>query len=347
MSLFADLQSIRDVAELEDVLSHPPPCAVEAMRAVEGDIVVLGVGGKMGPTLARMAKRASDQAGTPRRVIGVSRFSEEGLPQRLQSWGIETQRADLLDHECYADLPDAPNVMYMAGLKFGTTGNEGATWAMNTFLPGLVADRYRSSRIAVFSTGNVYGLTSVTSGGAKEDDPLCPAGEYAMSCLGRERVFDYFSRSRGIPMTFLRLCYATELRYGVLVDIGRQVYSGQTISVNMGYMNAIWQANASAMCLASLRYASSPPLALNVTGPKIFSVRRIAEEFGRLFRRPVLFEGSESPDALLANADMACRLFGCEDIDAARSLPLVAEWIERGGKNFGKPTHYDNRIGDF
>lgn len=301
----------------------------------------------MGPTLARMAKRASDQAGVSRRVIGISRFSSEGLSRRLESWGIEPHRADLLDVRSHSSLPDAPNIVYMAGLKFGTTGKEGATWAMNAFLPGLVAERYRQSRIAVFSTGNVYGLTPVAEGGAKEDDPLRPAGEYAMSCLGRERVFDYFSRDRQTPMTFLRLCYATELRYGVLVDIGRQVYSGKTVSVSMGYMNAIWQADANAMCLASLRYASSPPLALNITGPSPFSVRKIAEEFGRLFGKPVRLEGIEAPDALLANAARACKLFGCEGVDAAKSLPLVADWIARGGEDIGKPTHYDNRIGDF
>src|SRR5262252_130794 len=219
--------SIRDEAHLEELLSEPTEGLVRAMRALDGDIVVLGVAGKMGPTLARMAKRASDSAGVKRRVIGASRFSSPELEGRLAGWGIEPIRCDLLDRDALAALPDSPNVVYMAGMKFGSTGQEWRTWAMNVYLPGLVAERYRNSRIAVFSTGNVYGLSSVSRGGSSERDELNPAGEYAMSCLGRERIFEHFSRANGTKMTIIRLNYATEMRYGVLVDIAQKVYSGR------------------------------------------------------------------------------------------------------------------------
>lgn len=338
---------IRNVEELEDVLSRPTPGVVETMKALEGDVIVLGVGGKMGPTLARMAKRASDLAGVQRKVIGVSRFSTPQLAERLQSWGIETHSCDLLDRAAYAQLPDAPNIVYMAGMKFGTTGQEPRTWAMNSFLPGLVSERYAKSRIAVFSTGNVYGLTSLKTGGALEEDSPHPAGEYAMSCLGRERIFEHFSRSQGTPMSFLRLSYAVELRYGVLTDIARQVYAGETIQLGMGYVNAIWQADANAMSLQSLRHAAAPPLVVNITGSRPYSVRKVAEEFGALFDKPVRFEGSEAEDALLANAQKACRLFGEPGTESGQMFRWIADWVARGGEAWSKPTHYDNRAGDF
>ncbi len=279
MQTLANKNSIQDVAELEDLLSEPTPATIEAMAALEGDIVILGVGGKMGPTLARMAKRASDLAGVSRRVIGVARFSTTGLEKHLQSWGIETHACDLLDSRSHASLPDAANVVYMAGMKFGATGQEPLTWAMNSFLPGLVSERYRDSRIAAFSTGNVYGLVPVGVAGSLESDPLYPVGEYAQSCLGRERIFEHFSRVNKTKMSILRLNYATELRYGVLVDVAQLVFSGQPVLLSTGYLNAIWQADASAMSLQSLLHASTPPLVLNIAGPELLSVRRIAEAF--------------------------------------------------------------------
>src|SRR6201998_60077 len=219
-----EMTSIRDVAELEALLSEPTESTVRCLGQLEGDILILGVGGQMGPTLARMARRASDAAAVQRRIIGVSRFPSRALESQLQSWGIETIQCDLLDRASLHALPDAANVVYMAGMKFGATGQESLTWAMNTFLPGLVSERYRYSRIAVFSTGNVYGLSPVSRGGAKEGDPLHPVGEYALSCLGRERIFEHFSRTKQIPMSILRLNYAVELRYGVLLDVAQQVF---------------------------------------------------------------------------------------------------------------------------
>jgi len=226
--------SIRDVGELEEILSEPTQETIETMRSLDGDIIILGVGGKMGPTLARMAKRASDQAGVSRRVIGVSRFSTPGLQKKLQSWGVETHSCDLLDLKSYAHLPDAANVVYMAGMKFGSTGQQSLTWAMNTYLPGPVSQRYRDSRIAAFSTGNVYGLSPVRFGGSREEDPLRPVGEYALSCVGRERIFEHFSRTNNVKMSILRIYYSTELRYGVLMDLAQLVLAGKPVPLGWG-----------------------------------------------------------------------------------------------------------------
>src|SRR5947208_2341062 len=231
--------SVRDIEELDELLSEPTDAVIGTLAALDDDIVILGVGGKMGPTLARMAKRASEIAGVSRRVIGVSRFSSPKLESQLQMWGVETVRCDLLEPRSLSALPEAANIIYMAGMKFGSTGQESLTWAMNSYLPGLVSERYCKSRIAVFSTGNVYGLIPVSRGGSREEDPLNPVGEYAMSCVGRERIFEHFSRANQIPMTILRLNYATELRYGVLVDIAQRVHTGEAVAVTMGYLNAI------------------------------------------------------------------------------------------------------------
>ncbi len=347
MRALQNKNSIRDVAALEDLLSEPTAATVKAMAALEGDIVILGVGGKMGPTLARMAKKASDLAGVSRRVIGVARFSAGGLEEQLQSWGVETCRCDLLDRAAYSRLPDAANVVYMAGMKFGATGQESLTWAMNAFLPGLVSERYRDSRMAVFSTGNIYGFSSVSIAGSVEGDPLRPVGEYAQSCLGRERIFEHFSRTQQTKMTILRLYYATEMRYGVLVDVARMVFSGQPVPLSTGYLNAIWQADANAQSLQSLAHASTPPLVLNIAGPELLSVRRIAEDFAERWKTPVHFEGLETGDALLCNAQKACQLFGYPTVPVGQMMTWIADWVERGGANLAKPTHFENRDGKF
>jgi nucleoside-diphosphate-sugar epimerase len=342
-----ELNSIRDEAHLEALLSEPTEGVIRTMGALEGNIIVLGVAGKMGPTLARMAKRASDAAGVKRRVIGASRFSSPELERRLADWGVETIRCDLLDRDALAALPDAANVVYMAGMKFGSTGQEWRTWAMNVYLPGLVAERYRTSRIAAFSTGNVYGLCSMSRGGSCEGDELNPAGEYAMSCLGRERIFEHFSRANGTKMTILRLNYATEMRYGVLVDIAQKVYSGRPVSLSMGYLNTIWQRDASAMSLQSLEHATTPPNVLNVTGPEILSVRKLAEEFATRFAKTVTFEGAESGDALLNNSNKAFTLFGKPPVGVGQMLDWIADWVARGGASLAKPTHFEERAGRF
>jgi nucleoside-diphosphate-sugar epimerase len=347
MNKRTQLNSIRDEAQLDELLSQPSESLVRTMETLAGDIVVLGVAGKMGPTLARMAKRASDAAGTKRRVIGVSRFSSAGLQRRLEGLGIETIGCDLLDRDVLAALPDAKNVVYMAGMKFGSTGQEWRTWAMNTFLPGLTADRYRGSRIAVFSTGNVYGLSQVSRGGSREEDETNPAGEYAMSCLGRERIFEHFSRANETKMTILRLNYASELRYGVLLDIAQKVHSRRPVSLSMGHLNTIWQRDASAMSLESLVYASTPPNVLNITGPETLRVRWLAEEFAARMGKIASFEGAESNDALLSNAGKAFALFGKPQVNIGQMLDWIADWVIRGGTTLAKPTHFEERAGRF
>lgn len=339
--------AIRDVAELDLLLSEPDERTIRSFVNLKGDILVLGVGGKMGPTLARMAKRASDAAGVSRRIIGVARFSSATLEKQLNSWGLETIRCDLLDRNALSALPDAPNVVYMAGMKFGSTGQESLTWAMNSYLPGLICERFRNSRIAAFSTGNVYGLSPVSQSGSQETDSLNPVGEYAMSCLGRERMFEHFSRTLSIPVSIIRLNYATELRYGVLVDIAQRVFSGIPVALSMGYLNAIWQGDANAMSLQSLAHASSPPFVINVAGPELLSVREMAHEFARRFQKAVEFDGSEAPDALLSNSQKSLELFGPPRVSPKQILDWIADWTMRGGETLAKPTHFENRAGRF
>jgi nucleoside-diphosphate-sugar epimerase len=347
MATVSPKTSIRDVEELDQLLSEPSKAVIRALATLDGDILILGVGGKMGPTLARMAKRASEAAGSRRKVIGVSRFSSQQCEHQLQAWGVETIRCDLLDRASLAKLPEAANVVYMAGMKFGSTGQESLTWAMNSFLPGLVSERYRDSRIAAFSTGNVYGLCPVSEQGSRETDPLNPQGEYAMSCLGRERIFEHFSRTGKINISILRLNYATEMRYGVLLDIAKRVYAGLAVPLSMGYLNALWQGDATAMSLQALGHAATPPFVINIAGPELLSVRSIAGKFGAIFQKPVSFEGVESNDALLSDAGKAFELFGHPRVSAAQLMTWIADWIARGGATSMRPTHFEERAGRF
>jgi len=335
------------VDQLEEALSEPTPGVVQTLADLEGDIIILGVGGKMGPTLARMARRASDEAGRDRRIIGVSRFSDAALRSKLEYWGIQTIRADLLDRDALASLPDCPNVVYMPGMKFGATGQEAMTWAMNTYLAGTACERYRASRVVAFSTGNVYGMVPIGSGGSREGDELRPDGEYAMSCLGRERMVEHMSRTHGTPAVLLRLNYAHEMRYGVMVDLARKVAAQEPIDVPMGHFNALWQGDANAMALQAFGLASSPPDVVNLAGPETLSVRRVAEEFGRLMDRPATFVGAEQPDALLSDAGRSHALFGYPRVAARRLMEWIAAWVSHGGESLGKPTHFDVRDGKF
>jgi nucleoside-diphosphate-sugar epimerase len=350
-------ESIADIDTLEALLSEPPASLVEAMKTIEGDVVILGVAGKMGPTLARMAKRAADLTDPHghgrRRVIGVARFSDASQEAALQARGIETVRADLLDESALDRLPDAPNVIFMAGRKFGSTGGESLTWAMNVHLPALVCRRYSTSRIVAFSTGNVYGLTparatgAANAGGSVETDTPSPVGEYAMSCLGRERMFEHFSVTRGIHVSIVRLNYAVEMRYGVLADLARRIAAGQTIDVTMGYCNVIWQGDANAMAIASLAHASSPPFVFNVAGPEELSIRATCEQLARLMGRRVMFTGQEAADALLSNGMRGWTHFGRPRVDAERLIAWTADWVSRGGTSLDKPTHFESRDGKF
>jgi nucleoside-diphosphate-sugar epimerase len=338
---------ITSVQDLEDHLSRPTAEDVSAMRALDGDLLILGAGGKMGPSLCALARRAADTAGSRKRIIAVSRFSDEKLRSQFSAQNIETISCDLLEPGALAKLPDITNVVFMAARKFGTSGSEYLTWAMNTFLPGLVAERYCNSRIVAFSTGNVYPLMPVHGGGAVESTPVEPQGEYAQSALGRERMFEYGSQCWGTRVTILRLNYAVELRYGVLADIGLAVFQRRPIDLRMGYVNVIWQRDANSACLRSFGHCQSPPLILNLTGAETLSVRRIAEQFGEKFGVEPIFEFEESATALLSNSGKAHRLFGCPSVTAAEIIDWLADWIRNRGPMLNKPTHFQARDGKF
>ncbi len=341
------IDRIEDVEQLEEILSRPTPAVIEMMRRLEGDIVVLGVGGKIGPSLARMARRASDEAGVSRRIFGVARFTSGGLDGQLQAQGIETVRCDLLDRKALKALPDAPNVLYLAAMKFGSSGQTAMTWAMNTYLPGMVAERYPQSRIVAYSTGNVYPMVPVESGGSLETDLLSPVGDYAMSCLGRERILTHFSLQNGTPTALIRLNYAHECRYGVMVDIAQQILAGRPIDLSMGYFNAIWQGDNNAFTLQAFEHAACPPFVLNVTGPEKLRVRDVADQIGCVVGRPVEFRGTEAPDAFLSNASKSIGLLGEPRVPSRRFLRWIADWQARGGPSLGKPTKFQSRDGTF
>ena len=333
--------------QLEDLLSEPSQADARAMAEMQGDLLILGVGGKMGPSLAKRARRACERAKMPRRIIGVARFSDPAVREELDTSGIETISADLLAPGALAALPDAPNVLYMAARKFGSTGAEHLTWAMNVLLPALVADRYPTSRIVAFSTGNVYPFVPVGLGGATEDTPLGPVGEYAQSALGRERIFQFFSERNHTPVMLLRLNYAIDLRYGVLLDIGQKVFERRPIDVTMGHANVIWQGDANSVALRSFGLAQSPPAVLNLTGPETVAVRWIARRFGEHFGVEPVIEGKEADTALLSNAARCHKLFGYPSVTVEQMIEWVAEWIGMGGATLAKPTHFEARDGRF
>jgi hypothetical protein len=339
---------IKTESELEELLSRPDEETAAAMAALDGDLLILGVGGKMGPSLARLARRAIDQAGVKKRVIAVARFTNGDLPAALAAHGIETIACDLLDRAALDKLPDVPNVVFMAARKFGTSGEEHLTWAMNTYLPGLVAERYRNSRIVAFSTGNVYPLRPLSKGGAVETTQVGPVGEYAQSALGRERMFEYGSMRWGTPVVILRLNYAVELRYGVLVDIGRAVFERRPVDLCMPGVNVIWQRDANAWCLRSFAHCQSPPLVLNITGPEMLSVRQLALEFGHHFSiEPTFVSSTEGSSALLSDVSKARSLFGSPTVRPKEMIEWIANWIRDGGALLNKPTHFQTRDGKF
>lgn len=332
---------------LNERLSRPAEALVQSLAQTQGDIVVLGVGGKMGPTLAVMARRALDRMDSERRVIGAARFSDSDVRDYLAANGVETVACDLLDREAVAQLPWAPNVIYMAGQKFGTTGSPERTWAMNALVPAHVAAHYSGARTVVFSTGCVYPTTPIVRGGSQEQDALEPLGEYANSCVARERMFDFYSRRDATPILHFRLNYAIDLRYGVLLDIARKIWNDAPIDVTMGHVNVIWQGDANAWALQSLLLTTSPPTPLNITGPETLSVRALALEFGRLMNRSPQFTGQEAGTALLSNASRAFAHFGYPTVSLGQMLNWVAEWVQKQGKTLDKPTHFEVRDGNY
>ncbi|WP_290797020.1 NAD-dependent epimerase/dehydratase family protein [Flavihumibacter sp. UBA7668] len=336
-----------ELEQWEKRLLAPSPALTEDLKTISGDIMLLGVGGKMGPSMAKLAIQAIAEAGISKRVIGVSRFSESGLKQELEAAGVETIAADLLDDDALKGLPQVENIIYLAGQKFGTTGREGFTWAMNTYLPGRVAEKFKNSKIVAFSTGNVYPFAPVYKGGLDETVTPAPVGEYGQSCLGRERIFQYFAEKNGTPTLIYRLNYAVDFRYGVVLEIAKSVWEGKAIDLSSGNVNVIWQGDANEIAIRSLLHCSSPARILNVTGPELLSVQWIAEQFGRKFDKQPVFISQPEPTALLSNASACNQLFGYPRTTIRDIIDITSEWVKQGGDTFGKATHFQERNGQF
>jgi dTDP-4-dehydrorhamnose reductase len=342
----------QDEAELDELLSRPRAETIAAVEACAGDVVVLGAGGKMGPTLTRLIARASAEADrragrTARRVTAVSRFSSAAARRGLEEAGIETAACDLLDRHAVARLPDAPNVVFMAGQKFGTAEAPAMTWAMNTIVPAICAERYAGARVVAFSTGNVYPLTPVARGGARESDPVGPIGEYAASCVGRERIFELAAARDGTRVALVRLNYAIDLRYGVLTDLALKVLRGDAIDLRMGHVNVIWQGDANRIAVECLPLASAPPFLVNVTGRDVLSVRDLATRLGERLGRAPVFTGSEANDALLSDTGRMASLLAPPSVPVDCMLAWVAAWVRDGRPLLGRPTHFEERAGRF
>ena len=338
---------MRSLTELVDALSTPPPAVVDDLAGLDGDLVVLGAGGKIGPELAVMARRALDTAGSAATVTAVCRSLEPDTGRRMTEAGVRLHHADLLDEDALAGLPDAASVLYLVGRKFGTSGDEATTWLVNTYLPGRVAHRYAGSRMVAFSTGNVYPLVPVSSGGATENTTPAPVGEYAASSLGRERVMSAVCQASGTPLALLRLNYAVEMRYGVLLELATAVRDGHGIDLTTGVVNVIWQGDVNAATLRALSLADVPATVLNLTGPETVSVRWLAYRFGELLGREPRLVGEEAPTALLSNASRANQLLGYPTVPLAQVVEWTAGWVAAGGETHGKPTHFATRDGRF
>jgi len=337
-------ESFADEAALEEFMTLPSQALIDDMARLDGDILVLGIGGKMGPTLARLAKRAAPD----KRVVGVARFSDPDVRARLEGWGIECIACDLLDRAAVEALPKLANVIFMAGRKFGSTGAEPLTWAMNTYVPGIVADAFRDSRIVTFSTACVYPFVNVQRQGASEDvPPTAPPGEYANSCVGRERMFQHFSQQYGTPGCLIRLSYAIDMRYGVLHDVAQKVYAGESVDVSMGHVNIIWQGDANSQALRALHHCTTPASPLNVSGAETVSIRDVAENFARRFGVEARITGEEQPTAWLVNTGRAADLFGYPVVPLERMLDWVADWVAGGRASLGKATHFEQRDGKY
>jgi len=332
-----------DESGLEDVLSEPTDATREVLAKLSGDVVVLGAGGKMGPTLTMMLQKAS----ADRNIYAVSRFSDKAAKTRIEKAGIKTVEMDLLDESQYSKMPDAENVFYLAGMKFGASGNQPMTWALNSFLPGLVARHYRDSRIVAFSTGNVYPLVGIDSGGATEETAPDPVGEYAQSCLGRERILEYFSQLHNTPVTIIRLNYANEPRYGIIVDLTAKILNDEPIDLTMGAVNLIWQRDANDYIIRAITLAKSPAAILNVTGPDTIPVRELALQIGAELGRKPKFVSKETKSALLSNASYCVSKFGPPQTTLGEMVATIGKWVARGKKTLNKPTKYNVRDGKF
>jgi len=328
---------------LENILSDPTEAVKKVVGDLSGDIMVLGAGGKMGPTLAMMLKKASPG----KKIYAVSRFSDKAVRNRIEQTQVETIEADLLDESHYRKLPDVENVFYLAGMKFGSTGNQPLTWALNSFVPALVARHYKNSQIVAYSTGNVYPLVDIAGGGAREETTPEPVGEYAQSCLGRERMFEYFSQLYKTPVTLVRLNYANEPRYGIIVDLTLKILNDEPIDLTMGAVNLIWQRDANDYIIRAITLAKSPPAVLNVTGPDTITIRSLAEQIGRTLGRKPKFVSREAPSALLSDVSYCLSTFGLPHTTLEQMVSMITRWVTAGKKTLNKPTKYDIRDGKF
>jgi len=345
MSNYPD--KIVDKATLEEMLSLPTAESVKMFSEIDGDIMFLGIGGKIGPSLAMMAIRACEKAGVKKHIYGVSLFESEKQRKEIEDLGIETIHGDLLDIEFIRSLPQAKNVFFLAGMKFGSEENISLTWAVNSYMPALVAEHFKGSRIVAFSTGCVYPLVPIESGGSLESDTPTPVGEYAQSCLGRERMFEFGSKKYQTEVCLIRLNYSVELRYGVLVDIATKVKKQEAIDLSMGYFNVIWQGDVNDVVLRSLGICESPAKILNITGEKTLSVKQVALEFGKLFNVRPEFVSSEAQTALLNNSEQAFELFGRPKVSTQQIIKWIAGWLSEEKETLGKPTHYEVRDGKY
>ena len=340
-------EQIETEEQLDEWMTRPRPALVDFIKTLSSPLLILGVGGKMGPTLAVLARRTAEAAGHDLKILAVSRFSDAEQRRWLEARGVTTISCDLLERQAVMNLPDTRNLIYLVGLKFGTGQNPSATWAVNTLVPAHVAERFPQARISALSTGNVYPFAPVSGGGAVENDSLTPLGEYANAAVARERLFEFHSQKNGTPVVLLRLNYAVDLRYGVLVDLAQKVWAGQSVDVTMGYLNCIWQGDANDMILRSLALARNPLAVFNLTGSKILSVRKLALRFGELMGKKVRFTGNETETALLSNTTRVCQALGEPPTPVENILRWTAHWIGRGGRTLNKPTHFEVRDGQY
>jgi nucleoside-diphosphate-sugar epimerase len=340
-------ESFQTEDDLDELLTRPRPELITFVKGLRSPLMLLGAGGKMGPTLAVLARRAADAAGHSLEIIAASRFSDIATRRWFEVRGVQVLPLDLLNRDAVARLPDTANAIYLVGLKFGTSNDPAQTWAVNTLVPANIAERYPRAAIVALSTGNVYPFVPAPGPGSRETDSLTPLGEYANAAIARERIFGFFARRNATPLVVLRLNYAVDLRYGVLVDIARKVYAGEPVDLSMGYFNCIWQGDANDMILRAMALAQTPPLTLNLTGPKVLSVREVALRFGELLDRPAQTIGSEAATALLSNSSPASSLLGPPPTALEQVIHWTADWIKRGGRILDKPTHFETRDGKY
>jgi len=335
------------IKQLDEIMCTPTKDLINDIKKIDGDIMVLGAGGKMGPTLCKLAYNAIKKANVNKTIYAVSRFSNQLHADDLSSYGIKVIKADLLKEEDLQSLPNIKNIIYMIGRKFGTSEDQSLTWAMNAYLPGRVAERFRDSNIVVFSTGNVYPFVSVKTGGCKEDSKLDPVGIYAQSCLGRENVFRYFSNKYKTPILIFRLNYAIDLRYGVLLEIAKSVFNKKPIDITSSHVNVIWQGDANEIALRSLLHCKYPPEVLNVTGKDIINIKETAFKFGKIFNIEPIFTGKESELCLLSDSSKSASLMGENKTSLDKMIELIANWVANDGETLDKPTHFQERQGKF